>query len=119
MSSSYLDWRCFLCRDEMKAPLFLVFLFTAETLKQDVWLIGFADGHHFHVLVFKPNQLREGELADLALELSEVVRGCDSLQFLLDLAVDPGLETADVDESACSLALARRNQRISFCLFIA
>lgn len=103
----------------MEAPLFLVFLLIAETLKQNVGLVGLADGHHLHVLVLKPDQLREGELADLAFELGEVVRGCDALQLLLDLAVDPGLETADVDESACSLALAGRNQRISFRFLVA
>ena len=114
-----LDRRALLGRDEVQAPLLLVLLPVAQTLQQDVRLVGLADGHHLHVLVLEPNQLREGEFADLALKLGEVVGGCNALQLLLDLAVDPGLEAADVDESAGALALAGRDQRIVFRFLVA
>lgn len=118
MAAADLDGSVFFGRDEVQASLFLVFLLVAETLKQNVGLIGFGDGHHLHVFVLEPDQLREGKFADLALELGEVVRCCDTLQFLLDLAVDPGLQTADMDEPAGPLALARRDQRIALSFFI-
>lgn len=89
MTASYLDRRVLFSRYEVQASLFLVLLFVAETLKQDVGLVGLCDGHHLHVFVLEPNKLREGKLADLALELGEVVRNHHACYLLLDLAVDP------------------------------
>jgi hypothetical protein len=52
--------------------------------------------------------LREGELADLALELGEVVGSSDALELLLHLAVYPRSQTTHMDQAAGALALAGR-----------
>ena len=75
MAAAYLDGGVFFGRNEVQASLLLVFLFVAETFKQDVGLIGLGNGHHLYVFVLEPDKLREGEFADFALELGEVV-GC-------------------------------------------
>ena len=109
MPPSYLDWVVFLGRDEVQAPLLLVLLLVAETLKDDVGLIGLAYCHHLHVFVLEAHDLGEGVFANLALELGEVVGCCDPLQLLLHLAVYPSLQATHMDGPAAALAVAWRN----------
>ncbi len=107
----------------MQPSLFLVFLLVADTLEQDVGFVWLGDSHHLNVLVFllpaEAYYLREGEFTNLAFELGKVIALNYSFDLLLDLAVDPGPEAADMDQSATTLAVARRNQRVVFSLLAA
>jgi hypothetical protein len=62
--------------------------------------------------------LREWGFADLALKFGKVVWCCDSLQFLFDLAVDPGSQTPHMYQSASPLAFARRNQGVGLSFLV-
>ena len=119
MASSYLNGSVFLSGNEMQASFFFVVLFVAQTLKDDVRLVGFGDGHHLNILGIESNDLWEWELADFALELGEVIRSGDAFQFFLDFAVDPSPQAPHMDHPAASLAIARRDKWVAFSLFIA
>lgn len=118
MASSYLDGRVLFGRYQVQASLFLVLLTIAETFEKDVRLVRLGDSHHFDVFRSKADDLWEGELANFALELSEIVRDSNSLEILLDLAIDPSPETSNMNESATSFAITRRNQGVVLAFII-
>jgi hypothetical protein len=63
--------------------------------------------------------LREWELANFTLKLGKIVALNDPFDFLLDLRVDPGLEAADMNESATAFAIAGRDQGVRFSFLAA
>ena len=119
MASSYLNRSVFLGGDQMKASLFFVVLLVAETLKDDIRLVRLVNGHHLDIFCIESNDLREGELANFAFKLGEVIRSGDAFQFLLDFAIDPSPQASNMDHPAASLAITGGNKRISFGLLVA
>lgn len=83
-----------------------------QALEDYVGLLRFLDRDHLDLLALEQDGLGEGLLADLALELGEVVGCGDAVDLLLDLAVDPHLEAVHVDQLTRPLALAGREQHI-------
>ena len=119
MSSANFDGVVFLTGDQMEPSFIPVFMFVADRFKENVRFVRLVDGHHLDIVVLVADDLREGRFADLALEFGEVVALDDTFHLFFDLAVDPGAQTSDVDQSTAAFALARRNQRILSCFFTA
>lgn len=123
MSPSYFDGGVFLAGDEVEPAFFFVLLFVANALEQNIGLVGFGDSHHLDVLVLllaaETDDLWEGELADLAFEFREVIALHYALYLLFYLAVDPSSQATHMDQPATSLAIARRNQWVTFGLLAA
>jgi hypothetical protein len=82
--------------------------------------LRFVEGDHLHARpVRKLHQLGQQRLADLALELAEVVGDCDSVELPLDLAVDPIFEAAGMDQLAGALAVAGADEGVALCCLVA
>lgn len=118
VASADLDGRVLFGGDQVQASLLFVLLTIAETFEKDVRFIGLGDSHHLDVLVREADDLGEGELANFTLELGEIVWDSNALQILLHLAIDPSLETSNMNEPAASLAVTGGNQGISLTLIV-
>ena len=103
-------------RDQVHVP---VVLLLGDVLEDDVGVAGLGDDQHRVLDVVLDDLLGEGHLADLALELGEVVAVDDALRFLQNFALDPLLEAEQVDQFARALALARGEQKVVLSLLVA
>lgn len=81
-----------------------------QALKHDVRFLGLLDGHHLNLLVvLGADDFGEGGLADLTLEFSEVVGSSETEILLLNLVINPGLQTPHMNQPTIPLTLARRH----------
>ena len=63
--------------------------------------------------------MRKGKFTDFTLKFCKVVRLRNSFNFLFNLAVNPGPEAPDMNQSTAAFTVARRNQGIAFSLLVA
>jgi hypothetical protein len=114
VSASHLDGVLVFGADDVEAAFLPALLALVDALEDEVGQSGLVDGDHLHrVAGFRPgDHARERLLADLALELGEVVGHHHARHLLLHLAVDPHLQAQHVHALAGTLALARRNQEV-------
>lgn len=90
-----------------------------DTLNDYVLFFWLFYAHHLYLFVAHFNDLGEGNFADLAFELVEIVALDKTLKLFLYLTVDPLFKAINMDDAAVTLALAWRNQHVLFCLFVA
>jgi len=85
----------------------------SHALEYHIWSLWFIEGNHLQLLAgCELDHLGEKCFTDLALEFGKVVGDSDVVELSLNFAVDPVLETANMNELASALALARTDQRI-------
>jgi hypothetical protein len=106
--------------DQVQTTLLPAFSPLVDALQNDVGFFRFVDSDHFHVeAVASSDHPREGLLADLALKLGKVIGNHHAGDLLLDLTVDPHLQTLNVHALTGTLALARRNQEVVRSVIVA
>ena len=97
----------------MKTSFFSALFALVDTFKDHIRFFRFIDCDHLHFeWVASSDQSRERFFADLALKFSEVVGNYHTSDFLLDLTVNPHLETLYMNSLARSFALAGWNHKI-------
>jgi hypothetical protein len=112
VASSQLDTPPVLHADDVQAALLLGLAPFVDVLEDEVGFEGLLNLQHAGLMLAVDDLGGEGVLTELALELREVVGGHHAVYLLLDLAVDPGLETVDMHHLAGPLALTRRYQDV-------
>jgi hypothetical protein len=114
VSTAHLDGVLIFGTNDVETSLLPALLALIDALEDDVGQFGLLDGDHLHgeVALLPSDHAREGLLADLALELGEVVRHHHARHLLLHLAVDPHLQAQHVHALAGTLALAGRDQEV-------
>ena len=112
MTSAHSHYIIIFRTDNMKTTLFSAFFSLVDTFKNHIGFFRFVDGNHFHLKVTSGHKPRERFLAYFALEFCEVVGDHHASDFLFDFAINPHLETLDVDALARSFAFAWRDEEV-------
>lgn len=99
----------------MQVPLFFVVFLGMHSFQHDVGFGWFFNSNHLQYVALDGHSLGEGCLTDLALELREIIRQHNIIELLFDLAVDPILQTPNMNKLAGSFADTRANQWIFLC----
>lgn len=103
----------------MQISLFFILLST-HTLQNYIGFVWFFNSDHVNnCLVWHSYCFGESCFADFAFKLREVVTNHNIIQLFLDLAVDPVLQAADMNELTRSFALAGVYQWVLFSALIA
>ena len=85
----------FSCYDMEKSLIFGYFyILVDEAFENDVWLLGFIDGHHFDLVAANFNDSREWIFTYFTLELSKIIRISNFIDILLHLTIDPLLQAS-------------------------
>lgn len=83
----------------MQIPFLFVVILGIHSLQHQIWLLRFVDGDHVEGLASDHGDcFGERSLANLTLELGEVVRNDDIVEFLLHFAIDPVPQASHMDE---------------------
>lgn len=92
----------------------------SHALQHNVRFLRLVECDHVHLhSILELDHLREEGFAYFTLKLGEVIRHCDSVELSFDLAVNPILEAARVNQFTGPLAFAWTYQRICCCSLIA
>ena len=112
VSSSYFHRNSLGGRYHMHTTLFFWLLPLIDSLQNHVRTIWPFDGNHLKLKLVFHDHSGKGKLANLALKFIKVVCFDNPDDLFFDFAVNPSLETLDMNKAAVSFTLARRNKEI-------
>lgn len=90
-------------------------MFFSDALEDHVRSLWFIEGDHLDSCsILQLYQFGKEGLADLALELAEVVGDCDAVQLSFYFTIYPIFETSSMDQLTGTLAIAGTDQWVTF-----